>query len=111
VKSELPTIADSTPGSKNTSETAQPRTRKGKRRSAQGTSPGGAVRFFLSKSDSNGVPVLDREFGSESEAIVESLKTAKTYFVISEWKGSADLSKKIPLIRKEAVSHKKQNPD
>ena len=74
-----------------------------------GPSSGGAsVRFFLSKSESNGVPGLDREFDSEPEAIVESLKTGKSYFVISEWKGLADLSKKIPLIRKEAIGNKKQ---
>ena len=41
--------------------------------------------------------------------MIESLKTGKTYFVISEWKGLADLSKKMPLIRKEAVPSKKQN--
>jgi hypothetical protein len=46
---------------------------------------------------------LDRELDSEPEAIVESLKTGRSYFVISEWKGLADLSKKDPLIRKEAV--------
>ena len=69
------------------------------------------MRFFLSKSENNGVPVLDREFSNEPEAILESLKTGKSYFAISEWKGSADLSKKMPLIRKEAVSRKKQNLD
>ena len=67
------------------------------------------MRFFLSKTENNGLPVLDREFSNESEAIIESLKTGKSYFVISEWKGSADLSKKMPLIRKEAVTRKKQN--
>jgi len=65
------------------------------------------MRFFLSKSDSNGVPSVDREFDSEPEAIVESLKTGRSYFVISEWKGLADLSKKVPLIRKEAIGSKK----
>jgi len=69
------------------------------------------VRFFLSKTENNGLPVLDREFSNEPEAIIESLKTGKSYFVISEWKGSADLSKKMPLIRKEAVTSKKQNLD
>ena len=59
-----------------------------------GPSSGGAVRFFLSKAESNGIPALDREFDSEPEAIVESLKTGRSYFVISEWKGLADLSKK-----------------
>ncbi len=90
------------------SEPADARTRPSKRRSAQRISSNGTVRFFLSKDDSNGPPSLDREFAKESEAIVESLKTGKSYFVVSEWKGLADLSKKIPLIRKEAISNKKQ---
>ena len=69
------------------------------------------MRFFLNKSESNGVPVLDREFANEPEAIIESLKTGKSYFVISEWKGLADLSKKMPLIRKEVVTGRKHNLD
>ncbi len=110
MKSELAAIADAPPDSKNASEIGPARPRRGKRRSAQGmSSTGAAVRFFLSKSENNGVPVLDREFANESEAIIESLKTGKNYFVISEWKGLADLSKKIPLIRKEVVTSKKHN--
>ena len=93
------------------SESAAERPRSSKRRSAPGISSNGSVRFFLSKDDSNGPPSLDREFGKESEAIVESLKTGKSYFVISEWKGLADLSKKIPLIRKEVVTGRKHNLD
>jgi hypothetical protein len=112
VKSELAAIADPPPAdSKNTSEPAPARTRKGKRRSAPATPSGAAVRFFLSKADNNGIPVLEREFSNEPEAILESLKTGKSYFVISEWKGAADLSKKVPLIRKEVVTSKKQNLD
>ena len=83
------------------------RSRRSKRRSAVGPSPGGTVRFFLSKAEGNGIPALDREFDSEPEAIVESLKTGRSYFVISEWKGVADLSKKVPLIRKEAIGNRK----
>ena len=107
MKSELAAITVPTPDSKNAAEAPSARTRKGKRRSTSGTSSGGAARFFLSKSDSNGVPSLDREFDSEPEAIVESLKTGRSYFIISEWKGLADLSKKVPLIRKEAIGNKK----
>jgi hypothetical protein len=99
------------PDLKTTSESAPPGARGGKRRSAQQPSSSGGTRFFLSKSDGNGVPDLDQELDNESEAIVESLKTGKSYFIISEWKGLADLSKKIPLIRKEAVSKKKHNLD
>ena len=105
MKSELAAITVPTPDPKNAAE----RTRKGKRRSTSGTSSGGAARFFLGKTENNGIPLLDREFSSEPEAMMESLKTGKTYFVVSEWKGLADLSKKMPLIRKEAVPSKKQN--
>jgi hypothetical protein len=93
---------------RNPSEPAAPRSRTVRRRSGQDTSPGGTVRFFLSKADSSGVPSFDRELENESEAIVESLKTGRSYFVISEWKGLADLSKKVPLIRKEAITTKKE---
>jgi hypothetical protein len=93
---------------KNPSETATPRSRTVRRRPGHRASPGGTVRFFLSKADSNGAPSLDRELENESEAIVESLKTGRSYFAISEWRGLADLSKKIPLIRKEAITNKRE---
>src|SRR5439155_16720569 len=83
MKSELAAITVPTPDPKNAAE----RTRKGKRRSTSGTSSGGAARFFLGKTENNGIPLLDREFSSEPEAMMESLKTGKTYFVVSEWKG------------------------
>ena len=83
------------------------RGRRGKRRASQASTSGGPLRFFLSKSESNGLPLLEQELGSESEAMLESLKTGRNYFVISEWKGSADLSRKIPQIRKESVPAKK----
>jgi hypothetical protein len=47
---------------------------------------------------------------SEPEAMLESLKTGKSYLMISEWKGVADLSKKIPQIKKECITHKKTAP-
>ena len=96
------------PDQRNASAPAAPRARTVRRRSGQDASPGGTVRFFLSKADSNGLPSFDRELENESEAIVESLKTGRSYFVISEWKGLADLSKKVPLIRKEAITNKKE---
>ena len=108
MRAETGIAPEVTPDSRNTSEANAPgRARKGKRRLSQSQSPGGSVRFFLAKADGTGTPSLDREFDSEPEAIVESFKTGKHYFVISEWKGLADLSKKAPLIRKEAVGHKK----
>ena len=111
MKTEMGIAPEASPDSKTPSETnVSGRARKGKRRPSQSLPTGGSVRFFLAKSDGSGTPSLDREFESEQEAIVESLKSGKHYFVISEWKGLADLSKKVPLIRKEAVSHKKTSP-
>src|SRR5262249_16845386 len=111
VKSELAAIKQAPADSKNPPQAAPTRPVKGKRRSTGTASHGGSVRFFLSKAESNGIPVLDREFPTEPEVILESLKTGKTYFVISEWKGAADLSKKMPLIRKEIVTSRRQTAD
>ena len=109
MKGELTAAVEATPDLKTLSEAAPLRSRKSKRRSASGSSSGSGVRFFLSKAESNGSPALDREFETEPEAIVESLKTGRSYFVISEWKGLADTSRRVPLIRKEAVGNKRPN--
>lgn len=66
---------------------------------------GGEVpRFFLAKpGGNNGVPEFSREVPGEPEAMVESLKTGLSYFVVSEWRGVADLSAKKPQLGREAV--------
>ncbi len=108
MKSEQTGTGVTLPDQRSPSEPAAPRSRTVRRRSGEDSSPGGTVRFFLSKAESNGLPSFDKELANESEAIVESLKTGRSYFVISEWKGLADLSKKVPLIRKEAITSKKE---
>jgi hypothetical protein len=61
-------------------------------------------RFFLAQpGGSNGVPGFSKEFPGESEAIVESLKSGLSYYVVSEWRGIADLSGKRPQLGREAV--------
>ena len=89
-----------------TRDTSSSRSRRAGRPSSESATDGTSARFFLSKDSgrTNGTPVLDRELKSESEAMIESLKTGKTYFVISEWRGAADLSKKVPQIRRESVT-------
>jgi hypothetical protein len=75
-----------------------------KPRTGQGNGVEGQ-RFFLAKAGAGGaVPELDREFSTEPEAIVESLKTGRNYFTVSEWRGVADFSGRKPQLRKEAVS-------
>ncbi len=61
-------------------------------------------RFFLAKTGgSNGVPEFSKEFPGEPEAMVESLKTGLSYFVVSEWRGVADFSGKKPQLGREAI--------
>jgi len=61
-------------------------------------------RFFLAKhGGSSGIPELGKEFPREAEAMVESLKTGLSYFVVSEWRGLADFSGKKPQLGREAV--------
>lgn len=73
--------------------------RNGQENEAQGQ------RFFLARSGVSGTALeLDREIATEAEAIVESLKTGRTYFTVSEWRGIADFSGRKPQLRREHVS-------
>jgi len=61
-------------------------------------------RFFLAKiGGDNGVPEFSKEVPGEPEAMVESLKTGLSYFVVTEWRGVADFSRKKPQLGREAV--------
>ena len=61
-------------------------------------------RFFLAKAGgTHGVPEFSKEFAGEPEAMVESLKTGLSYFVVSEWRGVADFSGRKPQLRRESV--------
>jgi len=61
-------------------------------------------RFLLAKPGGNhGVPEFSKEVPGEPEAMVESLKTGLSYFVVSEWRGVADFSGKKPQLVREAV--------
>jgi hypothetical protein len=61
-------------------------------------------RFFLAREGKTGrEPAFEREFASEAEVLVESLKTGRSFYVVSEYRAAADCSGKAPQIRKEAV--------
>lgn len=67
------------------------------------------LRFFLAKHGvADGVPNFEREFATESEAIVESLKTGLSYYAVSEWRGVADFSGKKPQLRREPVTRSRK---
>ena len=78
---------------------------RGTRKMRNGQSNGAEVRrFFLAKpGGSHGVPEFSKEVPGEPEAMVESLKTGLSYFVLSEWRGVADFSGKKPQLGREAV--------
>src|SRR5258708_18403100 len=82
----------------------------GKSRHRQENGTEGQERFFLSQPDpANSVPELGKEFATEPEAIVESLKTGLSYFTVSEWRGTADFSGKKPQLRRPGVIRKQNN--
>jgi hypothetical protein len=81
------------------------RSSRGTRKVRAGLTGGVEVqRFFLAKAGgSNGVPEFSKEVAAEPEAMVESLKTGLSYFVVTEWRGVADFSGKKPQLSREAV--------
>ncbi len=86
--------------------TDTPRTggkRTSKRGGAAQNGENGAARYFLGSVASGGRPSLEKECPTENEALIESLRTGQSYFVVTEWKAMADLSKSIPRIGREAI--------
>ena len=84
--------------------------RRGKRRrNTRGSeSPPSVNRFFLTRDSSNGIPELGQEVEDENTAMVEALKTGRTYLMLSEWRSTVDnTTKGRPVVTKEAVSEGK----
>jgi hypothetical protein len=78
--------------------------RGGRKARSRASNEAEGQRFFLAKPGGNNrIPDLGKEFATEPEAIVESLKTGLNYFSIAEWRGIADFSGKKPLLEREAV--------
>jgi hypothetical protein len=62
-------------------------------------------RFFVAKAGgTSGFPEFAKEFATEAEAIVESLKTGRSFFVVLEFRGVADFSGKKAKLTKESVA-------
>jgi len=81
------------------------RSSRGTRKVRAGLTGGVEVqRFFLAKTGgNNSVLEFSKEVPGEPEAMVESLKTGLSYFVVSEWRGVADFSGRKPQLGREAV--------
>ena len=68
-------------------------------------------RFFVAKAvGTSGFPEFAKEFATEAEAIVESLKTGRSFFVVLEFRGVADFSGKKAKLTKEPVA-RAQGPE
>ena len=66
--------------------------------------PPDSVRFFLAKAEHSGTtPALDRELATEAEAILESLKSGRSYYSVTEWRAVADCTGKAPQVKGEPV--------
>jgi hypothetical protein len=62
-------------------------------------------RFFVAKAGgTSGFPEFAKEFATEAEAIVESLKTGRSFFAVLEFRGVADFSGKKAKLTKESVT-------
>ncbi|HUZ95365.1 MAG TPA: hypothetical protein VMU57_10665 [Edaphobacter sp.] len=61
------------------------------------------ARFFMGDADDESIS-LQREFKSEAEAQLESLKLDRPYYTVESWKAVADLSNGSIAIEKRAVS-------
>ena len=88
---------------------AKPRA-SGGRRKAAAPDPGVAqTRYFIGNADGK-APSIERELAGEKEAMVESLRSGQSYFAITEWRAVADISKDVPVIRKEIVMPARNGP-
>jgi hypothetical protein len=66
----------------------------------------GATRYFLTKPGTNGVPELECEVEDENQAMIEALKSDRTFALVTEWRPKADCSVRgRPVIEKEPVPH------
>lgn len=86
----------------------QPTRTRRQRESADEENGNGLVRYFLGKTGSNGgILALDKEVGTEGEALVESLRQGVTFYAVQEFRAVADFSGRRPQLIKELVAAKK----
>jgi len=93
------TVGEAVPEHKGPQPVSRPRRR------AQAVEPDSArPRFFLAGDAQSGqVPELGSELQNEAEALIESLKSGKSFYTVFQYRGIADCSSGKPQIRKEAV--------
>ena len=63
----------------------------------------GTIRYFLTKTTSNGAPELDQEMPDEHQALIAALKQDRSFVSVTEWRAKVDIKKGAPVIEKDPV--------
>ena len=97
-----PTREHPAPGGKNEE---QPAVRRGgkRRRVPKEDGSAGTIRYFLTKTTSNGAPELDQEMPDEYQALIAALKQDRSFVSVTEWRAKVDIKKGAPVIEKDPV--------
>jgi hypothetical protein len=61
------------------------------------------TRYFLTRSGGDGIPELEKEVGSENEAMIAALKQDRTFVSVTEWRAKIDPDQEALVIEKEPV--------
>ena len=91
-----------TSGGKHDEQPAGRRASK-RRRSPKESGGTGAIRYFLTKTTSNGTPELDQEMPDEHQALIAALKQDRSFVTVKEWRAKVDIKKGAPVIEKDPV--------
>ena len=63
----------------------------------------GTIRYFLTKTTSNGAPELGQEMPDEHQALIAALKQDRSFVSVKEWRAKVDIKKGAPVIEKDPV--------
>ena len=83
----------------------QPAVRRGgkRRRVPKEDGSAGTIRYFLTKTTSNGAPELDQEMPDKHQALIAALKQDRSFVTVTEWRAKVDIKKGAPVIEKDPV--------
>jgi hypothetical protein len=74
-----------------------------RRRSPKESGGTGAIRYFMTKTTSNGTPELDQEMPDEHQALIAALKQDRSFVTVKEWRAKVDIKKGAPVIERDPV--------
>ena len=81
----------------------QPGGRRAPKRRQGESGNAGVMRYFLTKTTSNGTPELDQEMSDEHQALIAALKQDRSFVTVKEWRAKVDIKQGAPVIGKDPV--------